>query len=146
MVLLLLFVFGSFCFGQNYVPSPNEELYGTWTNEQNSGDIYHPQKMVVTPDRYTLYYKISDSVPCMDNTWRIVSKWTDSEGNVWYKIFGGGIGNWEGHNWLELDKLSKSGTVWERALSPVRDFDPRFYPREIDPNHPYYRILYRAGK
>jgi hypothetical protein len=33
-----------------YVPKANEKLYGTWTNEHNSGDTLHPQKVIVTED------------------------------------------------------------------------------------------------
>jgi hypothetical protein len=129
-----------------YVPKANEELYGTWTNEQNNGDIYHPQKVVVTSDGYTGYSRIFDSVPLF--TWKswIDSKWTDSEGNIWYRVFGKGVGVWEGHRSQELYKLSKSATVMERAFNGWQgdEFDPSKYPTKIDLSEAPYRILFRA--
>lgn len=130
-----------------YVPKANEELYGTWINEKNGGDKYNPQKVVVTADGYTGYSKISDSVPLF--AWRlwIDNKWTDLEGNTWYKIFGIGIGDYEGEKSQELYKLSKSGTVMERAfVAGMGEFSPSYYPTKIDPNSYSYRILYRAEK
>lgn len=129
-----------------YLPKEHEELCGTWTNGQNGGDIFHPQKAVIIYDGYKLYSKISDSVPLEEGTFGIDSKWTDSDGNVWYKTFGTITGKvYKGYRWQEIDKLSKSGTVWERALNPigVGDFSPGNYPTKIDLNEPFYRILYR---
>lgn len=47
----------------------------------------------------------------------------------------------------ELSKLSKSGTVMERAFVNffIGEFDPSRYPTEIDPKLSSYRILYRMG-
>ena len=134
-----------------YVPKPDEELYGTWTNEQNTGDLYHPQKLIVSSNKITMYYRISDRTPTVDGdmTWKIDSKWTDSDGNVWYKTYGTHTaGIYKGYSWQELDKVSKSGKVWERALSPLGNvgFDPAYYPTSIDPRATYYRILYRSAQ
>jgi len=54
-----------------YIPKPNEELYGTWTNGQNGGDLKHPQKVVITPEGCiaSTYSKISDSDPVF--AWRL---------------------------------------------------------------------------
>jgi hypothetical protein len=93
IILSLLTTFQVTSFGQDkYVPGSDEELYGTWTNEHNGGDIFHPQKVVITPGGYTAYSMISDTNPLF--VWKswIDSKWTDSEGNIWYKVFGAGTG------------------------------------------------------
>jgi hypothetical protein len=129
-----------------YVPKENEELYGTWTNEQNFGDNYHPRKVVVTVDEYTVYFNVSDSVPLFAWSFSIDEKWTDSEGNIWYKILGIGVGTFKGYKSQELYKLSKSNTVMERAYVEVGKFDPTNYPTKIDPQQEYYRILYRAER
>jgi hypothetical protein len=139
----ILILFGG-CVSGKYLPKANEELYGTWINEQNGGDKYHPQKVVVTPDGYAGYSKISDSVPLFTWSLSIDKKWTDSEGGIWYKILGIGKGVYEGEVSQELYKLSKSGTIMERAFVVVGKFNPSDYPREIDPNSFSYRILYRA--
>ena len=146
MVLVLL----AACGPGKYTPKPNEELYGTWTNEQNVGGVLAPQKAVFAVDEYKLYSNLSDLVPCEAGTYGIDSKWTDSEGNVWYKTFGTvTMGTYKGGRWQELDKLSKSATAWERALIPLGsagEFNPNNYPPKIDPKLFYYRILYRAEK
>ena len=100
----------------------------------------------------------------------IDSKWTDSEGNVWYKTFGeNSSGIYSGDHWQELDKISKSG-VWERELTTLEPecaatcwrqkqsnaayplvYDPTYYPTKVDPKDTTYsflhnyRILYRTG-
>jgi hypothetical protein len=118
IAVILIMVAG--CAPGKYVAKQNEQLFGTWTNEQNVGSVYDPQKVVIAIDGYKLYSKISDSVPSEENTWQIDSKWTDSEGNIWYKTFGTvTMGTYKGARWQELEKLSKSGTVWERALNAL---------------------------
>ena len=148
---VLLIVLAMIPFGANaqdkYVPKANEELYGTWTNEQNSKGIFHPQKIVSNADGYKLYTGISDSLAFEEGTMQIDRKWTDSEGNIWYKTFGIVTrGVYKGDRWQELDKLSKSGNVWERALTPLgtMEFNPNYFPTKIDPQQEYYRILYRV--
>jgi len=126
-----------------------EEIYGTWVNADNRADVLHGQKAVVTADAMRIFSKASDLEPGMEVSWDITSKWTDSEGNVWYKTFGTStVGVFKGAKWQTLDKISKSGAVWERAANVLElgNFNPAFYPRTIDPNGAYYRILYRMEK
>jgi hypothetical protein len=129
-----------------YVANVREELFGTWVNSQNSGDIFHPQKVVVTADGYEGYSKKSDSVPLFTWALQIENKWTDSEGNIWYKVLGNGKGRYAEEPSLELYKLSKSGEVMERAFLwfPFgAGFKYAKYPTEIDSKQFSYRILYR---
>ena len=83
LILVALLLLDGYCFGQNYIAKSNEELYGTWTNENAQ-----PQEMVKFPGGYKTYDKISDSNPYEEGTEQIAEKSTDSEGNVWYKTFG----------------------------------------------------------
>ena len=146
--LLLVYLLPLAGYAQDkYVPKANEELYGTWTNEESLGNVYFPQKVVNFPNKYESYSKMSDADPVEVSTLGIGSKWTDTEGNIWYKTFGtvtAGAG--EGCHWQELDKLSKSGTVWERVYTVIYgvDFDPKYYPTKIDPARQYYGIFYRV--
>ncbi len=129
-----------------YVPKSDEELYGTWTNEQyyGEGDVWHPQRVVVTADGYVGYNKLSDLVPMFIWKLWIDSKWTDADGNIWYRVRGMGAGKYDKSQ--ELYKLSKSATVMERAFVYVfGDYDASKYPTKIDPNELRYRVLYRAG-
>ena len=128
-----------------YVLKANEEIYGTSTNEQyNGNDIYHSPKVVVTPDGYKLSANMSGSVTIEAGTLGVDGKSTDSEGNVWYEIFGTAVTG----NWQELEKLSESGTVRETQIRPLGfgQLDPSNYPTESFPNSSGYRILYRAEK
>ena len=126
-----------------------KKSYGTWANEKNLADVFHGQKVIVTAEGMKIYCKISDPDPRMTVSWEITGKWKDSEGNIWYKtreISTGGI--YQGAKWQSLLKISKSGTVWERAtiLLETGSFNPAFYPKLIDPKAVYYRVLYRTTK
>jgi len=145
-VLLVIVPVGGWA-QEKYVPKDNEELYGTWTNEQN----VTLQKAVDFPGGYECYSGISDSTPYETGTEQIETKWTDPEGNIWYKTFGtvtGGIG--KGYRWQDLIKISKSGRVRESENDPIgtMEFSPSKYPTKIDPDSdPYqYNIMYRSAK
>jgi hypothetical protein len=111
---------------------------GTWINEEYNT---HPHKarLVIRPDgTFDVYRRTTDTKKHGIGVYRIVDKWTDSEGNIWYKM----------HVWpgvmvegkpdsYELDKVSNSGNVWE-YVSISGDF-----PTEINENHPRYHIYYR---
>ena len=133
-------------YGQSYVPTKNEECYGTWINDKtiNQG---HIQKKVCGPDGNKDYSEISDPTPVFEDEQQIDSKWTDAEGNIWYKTYGTvKAGAYKGTKWQELDKLSKSATVWEYVFCIVADFSPNNYPSEVSPTNGNYRIFYRAEK
>jgi len=131
-----------------YVPQPKEEIYGTWTNEKNIVSWVHPQKIVISQDTMEVYEKLASSLPPDKVIWSIVDRWTDSEGNVWYKANGTGTSGAKGYKWEELYKLSKNATILERAFVALpfgSDFDPSQYPTQIDPNdYVGYTIWYRA--
>ena len=133
---------------------PKEEIYGTWTNDTNTNTYVimsgHIQKVVNTPDgRWKEYSKISDSDCLQEGKRSIDSKWADSEGNIWYKsvmvVTAGKLAD-AGTTAQELDKFSKSATVWESEFALVGKVHPELYPTSIDPKDANYRIYYRAGK
>ena len=136
-----------------YIPTENEELYGTWINESVGVER---QKSVNFPGGYKSYEKVSDSSPFEEGTEQIADKWTDSEGNVWYKIINVitlGIvpsGPYKGHEYKGLkiqclQKVSNSSTVREWTWVQVPAFDPGLYPNKIDPtDSQHYAIVYRA--
>ena len=146
VIVLSILVTGGWA-QQKYVPKTDEELYGTWTNGQNSGDWFRPQKLVLTADQYAVYGS-TEALPTFTWMLRIDDKWTDTDGNIWYEVFAVGTGCFKGHSTQELYKLSKSGSVMERALEMTTgEDDPALYPKGVDPNAPVsYWILYRAGR
>ena len=147
LALLALNFLGGQCYGQSYVPTPNEEIYGTWTNDK-SINLIGFQKTVVTADGFQNYADTSDSVPREKGVSQIDTKWTDSEGNIWYKTFGTvtGVENRRTTKFQNLVKVSKSGTVMEIVHRHPRDFDSSNYPTKIDPDDNNYGIYYRTEK
>ncbi len=144
-VLTLITLWG--CTKGNYVAKPNEELYGTWTNESMT-----VQKETISATGYKAFSHISDSDSNAEATTQITNKWKDSEGNIWYKTLGTGTsGEWDGYKWQTLQKLSKSGTMREEVVHVIgtvkseSPFDPKSYPPTIDPKSPNYSLYYRAG-
>jgi hypothetical protein len=134
---------------EKYVPSEDEELYGTWTNEEYSG--YHnpqPQRDVVSADGYKHFANVADSTPFEERTLQIASKWTDSMGNIWYRTFGTFTsGQYIRCHFQELDKISNAGKVWEYVrvlLLPDAEIDPENFPSAIDPDDRTYNVRYRA--
>jgi hypothetical protein len=140
-VVLLAFIQAQSLAQEKYIPTADEEIYGTWTNKD-----HFPQKVVTGPDGYKAYNFMSDSAPIEEGTVTIDSKWTDQDGNVWYKTFGTvTYGTYKGSTYQELHKLSKSGTVSE-TVDAFGDFDPNKYPTRINPMAETYRIYYRTEK
>ncbi|MGA2614686.1 MAG: hypothetical protein ABSG38_14705 [Spirochaetia bacterium] len=146
-LVILLVMFGALGFGQEkYIPKPNEEIYGTWVNEQ-----MNPPKTVNNPDgTFADYFPASYSKPFRGGTTEIFKKWTDSEGSVYYDTFdtftsGMGI---QGMKTQCLKKVSKSGTVLEWNWVAVSEFGPEKFPSTLDTKSEHdiagYFIYYRA--
>jgi len=144
-VMLLAFIQVEGMAQEKYVPKADEEIYGTWTNEKNT-NISGDQKLVYEADGlWKAYFKIADPLPYEEGTFRIDSKWTDSEGNIWYKTFGAMTsGRAIGVKYQELIRISEAGAVWEGVYADVLEFDPDSYPAKVDPQDYTYAIYYRA--
>jgi hypothetical protein len=143
--LLILTLLGN-CNPGKYDPKPDEEIYGIWINDKNY-NLNGFQKTVISADGWKNYTNISDSVPWELGTSQIDSKWTDSEGNIWYKTFGMATGGHaKGAKFQTLTKLSRSLTVMETvARLRLGEFDSNNYPAEIDPNDDSDAVYYRAN-
>lgn len=121
-----------------YVPKDDEELYGTWVNEDYSGGLYGAQKITIHPDgTYETFMKATDTtLESWKDTFTIIDKWTDSEGSIWYKIHCEGASGPA----YSLARISSSGSVYEEVSSHGD------YPTEMDSGHYTYRIYYIASK
>ena len=143
--LLVVLLLGA-CATTKYVPIPNEELHGTWVSDQPMGVGRGTQKIVTSSSGSEYYYKISDPSPMGESTESIVSRWTDSDGNVWYKTLDTGTyGTLNGMMWQSLSRLSKSATVWEYEWALVGELDLNSFPAGIDAKDDTYSIYHRAG-
>jgi hypothetical protein len=143
--ILLSLILLAGCGPRKYTPNPNEEIYGTWTNGKMSA-----QKMVNTADGWKQYLKIEDTQPYSEWKGTIASKWTDKEGNIWYRFFGTiTAGPYAGFTYTELDKLNRSATVWESIwTSPTnaQEAAALTYPTRMDPTSAEYSIYNRAER
>ncbi len=142
VVLTLILLAG--CGEGKYTPKPSEELYGTWTNEGMP-----QQKCVITAKGFKTYTSPSDSDTFVEGTMQIVSKSTDSEGNIWYKSFetySSGLHAFKGQKRQTLYRLSKSETVLEYQSGYVGEFDPKSFPGKLDAAADFYRIYSRSEK
>jgi hypothetical protein len=140
---LVMYTLGS-CATAKYVPKPNEELYGIWTNEHPS-NLELIQKQVFSVGSIEEYRKVADSVPLDKITYEIDSKWTDSGGNIWYRfsckqISGPNIGV----EFTTLSKLSESATVLEYVFKVTSWYGIVSYPTQIDAKSDTYHVFNRA--
>jgi len=122
--------------GGNYaIHYRHEELYGTWINPDYGGE-WAVQKIIIDPDgtekRFHSRHDLATGWTCPIT---LIDKWTDSEGNIWYRMFWT-LGN-EEWKMYEIIRISNSGKTLEYVFSEI-DF-----PKGISADHPDYRIYYR---
>ena len=124
----------------------SDDIWGTWlTTEKPKGDSLHvSQKRVFSSEGKIKFYRYESSQsPEFVGTYTITEKWTDSEGNNWYKLkaTGTSIRYGDKAGWFLLARISDSGKTLEYV------YHPSDYHKKLDPNHPSYhpsyRIIYR---
>ena len=144
MGLLVLTLLGG-CATGKYVPKASEELYGTWTNEKiQNNDLI--QKVVYDATGWQEYTKVSDATAIDGGTWAIDSKWSDAQGNIWYKIFCSPTKGWaSGIDYEALYKISRSSTILEWVYKRTSASQGISYPSKIDPTSDTYHIFYRQA-
>ena len=110
----------------------------TWINAENSMVGLKFRKAIFHPDgSYDQYYEIEDTIPHDTTKLTFNEKWTDSEGNIWYKA------HWENNHYVEgysIGKFSTSGNTYEEVCNfgdkPIEKWAP-------DDIRYYYWIWYR---
>jgi beta-lactamase regulating signal transducer with metallopeptidase domain len=123
-----------------------EPIVGTWINPEYEGPKGLAAKSVVYPDGKQLdYQKISDAVPTWEYQLEVEEKWTDPQGNRWYKV------RWEGWYFGSVKpsftecawkgctvvRINPAGTVSESVGAELG------YPKEFSPVGGAYSISYR---
>jgi hypothetical protein len=114
---------GEFDKHRPYVAKDTEEIYATWVNLEVKSN--NPQKLIYRPNGIVEYFYSANPEA---GRYLILNKWTDSEGNIWYKKHS--VDGY--HEWYSLIKISNSGNILEIGTS---SFD---YPIKIDPKHVFY--------
>ena len=123
-----------------YVAKENEELYGTWVNEEYNNSPRSAIWEYKADGTWVIYRKTTDKISYEDGTYTITDKWTEGNGDVCYKII------WKtdylARSGYELRCISNSGSTMEAANS---DSD---YPTRIDRTKgswQYFGIHYRKS-
>jgi hypothetical protein len=138
------------CGPAKYTPKANEELYGIWINQSYSGQYNptknDPQKEVIDSSGYHVFRLVDDSAQYWTGAETITSKWTDSEGNIWYKTYKGAWTDSESKPIVPhfLYKLSKSATVRESVFATRDTYTPSAFPTKLDPKDSSYLVYTRA--
>ena len=121
-----------------YVPTENEELYGTWVNPEYKAKAvsweYRVKVVYNSNGTWEEYNLEGTTTPPFRGSYTIADKWTDPDGNVWYKVALAG-----GFQGKSLVKISNSGNTCE-FVSSRHGGD---FPDELDANAEGYRIYYR---
>ena len=108
----------------------SDEICCTWVNTSYTAGA-PPQKLIHNFDGTFASYTTKESTDAPKlGTFRIVKKWKDSEGNIWYQIEIQGAGVEKEH---ELAKISDDGNLLEYV------FKQGEYPIEINPSDSNYR-------
>jgi hypothetical protein len=113
----------------NSVFADSEELYGTWINVDLKDT--RSVKVIFKPDGKFERFRNDPNakIPWREGTYKIVEKWTDSGGNIFYKCQ---QSDNYGRESKHLCKLSQSGKI----IEIVWGHDD--YPTEVSPRPGYY--------
>ena len=117
----------------NGVLAGSEELCGTWINM----DYKYPKpvRVIFNPDgKFEKFRKADSKFPQLEGTYKITEKWTDSEGNIFYKFQ---QKDQLERDWKHLCKISKSGNILEYVYGNDQ------YPTEVTPRPQYYFKYFR---
>jgi hypothetical protein len=135
LVLVFIFVLAGCVTGnKTYNRAYKEEMVGTWINTDYENRIGKWAKVVIKPDGMFEGYNNAQGTEFWKAKITITDRWTDSEGNIFYKLIHDPVVD---EKLYELWKLSNSGTVCELVWDSIE------YPTDINPDDSGYQIYYR---
>ncbi len=112
--------------GENgYTPKENEEYYGIWVNPEYNNRTLKAKELYKSDGTFYLYGMTTKDSWDTKGEYKINDKWTDANGDIWYKVTWKAI--FSTYTYYELTKISKSGTVKESVYTINN------YPDKIDP-------------
>ena len=132
ILVLAVMVISEGCATKKRMVKDSEELYGTWINEEYKGSTPPFGKNVYNPDGTMEFFR-TEAAPWETDievseggwiggdsyTYTIEDKWTDSDGNVWYKVKAVEGGHEHGQTFHLLMKISDSNRVLEYMVGRV---------------------------
>ncbi len=143
LIMAVLIIAGSCATGKKaYVAQEDEELYGTWVNPEYNPKIFEA-KWIYNPDgTLEMYTTDFDTRIFGQGNFTIYDRWTDSEGNIWYKFFIHSLrmqGTRQGPEFYYLVKINSSHETLEGLWTGTD------YPTEFDKNNLHYNyvVFYR---
>jgi hypothetical protein len=102
---------------------------GTWISAERNVRGVNFQKAVFHPDgSYDYYYEIRDTIFHDTTRFTFQEKWTDSEGNIWYRA------QWENSHYVEgysIGKFSNSGNTYEEVWQFGEEAIEKWVPDDI---------------
>jgi hypothetical protein len=136
LALAVLNIVGS-CATEKKMVKDSEEIFGIWVNEKYASRKNYTT-LVMKPDGVFEEY-VDESLKTLSarGKYTITDKWTDSEGNIWYKATYELKDGTQLVTGFLLVKISDSGNIYEE------NYDKREYPTEINSINPTYSIYYR---
>ena len=133
LIMAVLIIAGSCATDKMAYISKDYEIYGTWVNPDAKPT--QDQKVVIHTNGKSVWYPVITNKSFWSAEFVITNKWTDSTGYVWYTLIRD-AGEITGQDY-GLCKISDSGKILEMS------FNRADYPKEIDPSHTEYHIVYR---
>lgn len=111
-----------------YIPSGLEELEGTWVNENASYGQEHRKLVYTWWGYFEVFRHLNDPKPSGRGTSTIVDKWTDGEGNTWYREYC--RGDWGRTLYYRLIRLGDQADQWESVQSTVGFPSPKDFAED----------------
>jgi hypothetical protein len=110
LVWVLVIFFTAFitevCFAEEkdyYIPKRNTELWGIWINETYGNAPAHYKWVFYNWGYGEGFTKVTDTTPAAKWTVTIIDKYTDDDGNLWYKTFNQLNYGWSGYFLYEIN-------------------------------------------
>lgn len=123
-----------------YVPAVDEVLYRTWVNSELRVPEF-PGKLILYPwGLVEQFAGPSDAAATWTGTSIIVERWTDEEGNTWYREYRRGS-QAPGFASFVLDRVSADETVLESVSGPSAWPRPSELGASVNPTYvKYWRL------
>ena len=111
LVLIASLLMGCVSTEKRYTPAEDEEIFGTWINNDYKGRGDKNYMVIMKPDlTYELYSK-KGRPAILKHSYILEKKWTDSDGNIWYRVRKNIPFDYE---W-QLTRISADGKTYEYA-------------------------------
>jgi hypothetical protein len=113
-----------------YAPVEDELLFGTWVNPELRTKSWYPKVAIHPWGLYEVFGSVTDETYDWRGTATIVEKWTDPQGNIWYRQFVRcSLKNFYSGHCFELDRISPEGSTLECIFGNLSWPEPS----EMDP-------------